>query len=173
MRRSIGFLAAGLFASSAACSSDDSGGTASSSSAADAALAQLDCYIGLNVPGVSHTGFSCSGSSSQSTVSGLVPNTFKVALSVTLSLAEPPTLGELSLTSLVIDIPEGEMSQRWEAPLESCTAIATNSAVYEDFGWIYYRIDISCTEPAEPVDPNPGNPIELGEFAIVTFFSSD
>ncbi len=173
MRQVTGVLAAALLASAVACSGDDSSGPSSAGSAADAALAQRDCYIGLQVPGVEHTGFSCSGSSAQSSVSGLVPNRFDVALSVTLALAEPPALGELSLTSLAVEIPEGDTRNRWEAPVEACTATAIGSATDEDFGWVYYRIDISCTEPALPIDPNPGDPIELGEFTIVTFFTSD
>jgi hypothetical protein len=48
--------------------------------------------------------------------------------------------------------------------------VATDTAVELDFGWDYYRIDISCLEPALPASGNAGRPLELGNFSIVTFF---
>lgn len=158
-------LLVGCLLTATACSSD--GG---SSSPADAALSRRDCYLGLQVPGVRHTGFGCSGTETSSSVSGFKPNEFEVALSVSLTLAEPPALGDLALSRLTVSIPEGDAMRRWEAPVESCSAVATDSAVDSDFGWVYFRIDISCVEPAQPEDAAE-DPLDLGNFTIVTFFS--
>ncbi len=155
----------------AGCSGD--AGSGGQGAGADRALAQRDCYLGLQVPGVSHTGYACSGTDTTSSVSGLEPSNFEPALSVSLTLAEPPEIGDLILTSLTLDIPEAGVSQRWEAPVAACNATAIASAVDPDFGWTYFRIDITCSAPAVPIGDNSGDPIELGDFSIVTFFSLD
>jgi hypothetical protein len=162
-------LAAGVLSTS--CSGDDGGG--SGGTAADRALAQRNCYLGLQVPGVSHTGYACSGGDLTSSVSGLRPNSFEAALSVSLTLAERPAIGELALASMTIAIPQEGADYYWRAQIDSCLAVATDSALESDFGWVYYRIDVSCTEPALPDDANPGEPLGLGDFTIVAFFSAD
>jgi len=100
------------------------------------------------------------------------PNEFDLAISVSIGLSEEPMLGDLTLTSLTIDIPEADTSHVWDANVASCSAVALASAEDPDFDWIYYRIDISCSEPALPTGDNPGEPLELGDFVIVTFFSA-
>jgi hypothetical protein len=154
------------------CSADDDA-PGSQGSGANAALANRECYLGLQVPGVTHTGFACSGSETHSSVTGLKPNAFEPALSVSLALVDAPAIGDLNLTSLSVDIPKEGVSQRWEAPADACQAIATDSATEEDFGWVYFRIEISCSQAALPADANPGAPLELGDFVLVTFFSAD
>ncbi len=152
-----------------ACGSDDG----NASTGPDAALDARDCYLGLTVPGgVAYAGYACSGSSQASTVSGLGPDSFNdVRLTVSLSLDAPPAIGALELASLSVSIPSATSTPaQWDAPVNSCTATAPKSATDADFGWIYYRIDIVCTEPATPAADNPGAPMDLGEFSIVTFF---
>lgn len=163
---------AGALISCVACCIGCSGGDGGTGAGdpAEAALAQRDCYLGLQVPGVTHTGFACSGSQTSSSVSAFRPNTFDLALGVSMNLAEAPALGELTLTSLVVEVSDGEATQRWDAPVRACSAVATGSAVDEDFGWTYFSIDVSCSEPALPQETNPGGPLELGGFSIVTFF---
>ena len=154
------------------CSSDD-GGTGQGA-AAEAALARRECYLGLEVAGVEHTGVVCSGTDSSSSVSGFHPNTLESALGLSILLMEPPALGDLMLSSLTIEIPNDDgVFEYWDAPVSDCSAVATDSAVDEDFGWTYFLIEISCSEPAQPADSNPGEPIELGNFSIVTFFTLD
>ncbi|HEY6725865.1 MAG TPA: hypothetical protein VI197_17650 [Polyangiaceae bacterium] len=150
------------------CSGDD-GGTAGGDPAATA-LARHDCYVGLQLPGVTHTGFACSGTGTSSSVSAFHPNTLEVAIRVSMDLAEEPALGELTLTSLVVEVPDGDVPQRWDAPVQACTAVASDTAVDEQFGWTYFSIEFSCSEPALPQDGNPGDPLDLGAFSIVTFF---
>jgi len=168
VRASAGHLIACVAYCLIGCSGD-AGGTGERDPV-EAALAQRDCYIGLELPDVTHTGFACSGSETSSSVSAFRPNTFDLALGISLNLAEAPALGELELTSMVLEVPDGEMTQRWNAPVQACSAVATDSAVDEDFGWTYFSIDISCSEPALPQETNPGDPLELGAFSIVTFF---
>ena len=153
------------------CSGGD-GGT-DQGNAAEAALARHECYLGLQVPGVTHSGFACSGTGTSSSVSAFRTNTFELALGVSMSFAEAPAVGELSLTGMTVEVHEGEVTQRWDAPVEACSAMATDSSVDQDFGWTYFSIDVSCSEPALPQDTNPGDPIELGDFSIVTFFTLD
>ena len=157
------FAAAMLMAgASVGCSGGDGG---------DPGRADQTCYIGLEVPGVSYTGVACSGGDTYSSVSG-VSKSFDTALRVSLDLTAPPALGTLSVEGLTIDVPSEGTSQLWTAP-SSCTVAATDTVVERDFGWDYYRIDISCTEPALPASDNPGQPLELGNFSIVTFFAQD
>jgi hypothetical protein len=162
-------LALGL----AGCSGGGGGGTAMLSDAAeaDAALADRNCFIGLQVPGVEHEGFACSGTTMFTTVSGLVPNMFEPALSVDLGLNTVPAVGPLDVQSITIDVPDSGMSQLWDAPVASCTAVAVDSALDDFMSWMYYRIDISCSEPAVPQATNPGQPLALGDFIIVSFFT--
>lgn len=164
-------LAAALIACVAGCigCSGDDGGTAGGDPAATA-LARHDCYLGLQVPGVTHTGFACSGAGTSSSISAFHPNTLEVAIRLSIDLAEEPALGELTLASLVVEIPEGDVAQRWNAPVQACTAVATDAAVDEQFGWTYFLIDVSCSEPAQPEDTNPDGPLDLEAFRIVTFF---
>jgi hypothetical protein len=158
-----------LMGASVGCSgSDDGDSSGSLDFDADAALADQTCYIGLEVPGVSYTGVACSGGDTYSSVSG-VSKSFDTALRVSLDLTAPPAVGALSVSSLTIDVPSEGTSRLWDAP-SSCTAVATDTSVERDFGWDYYRIDISCTEPALPASDNPEQPLELGNFSIVTFF---
>jgi hypothetical protein len=158
-----------LVGANAGCSgSDDDDSSGGVDFDADAALAKQECYIGLEVPGVSYTGLACSGGDTYSSVSG-ISGSFDTVLAISLDLAAPPAVGALSLSSLTIDVPTDGTSQHWDAP-GSCTAVATDTTVEPEFGWDYYRIDIGCSEPALPVSGNPGQPLELGNFSIVTFF---
>lgn len=159
-----------LLTSALGCS--DGGGNDNQANGPDAALANKDCYLGLQVPGVSHSGFACSGADSSSSVSGLAPNSFDAALTVSLSLSSPPAIGRLDLSSLTVTRPEGGVSNDWDAQIDSCNATATKSALDTNMGWNYFLIDIACSLPALPVDNNPGQPLELGNFSIVTFFTS-
>lgn len=146
------------------------GGSGSQGDPADAALAARDCYMGLQVPGVTHTGYACSGTTTSSTVSGLKPSAFEAALTVSIALPEPPMLGTLSPTSMTLEIPKDGVTERWNLPVTACSVMATDSSTDPDFGWVYFRLDVSCSEPAVPQDANPGDPIDVGDFVIVTFF---
>ena len=84
-------------------------------------------------------------------------------------LPEPPTLGTLAPTNLSLEIPEDGVIQRWNLPLTACSVMATDSSTDTDFGWVYFRLEISCLEPAQPALV-PAEPIEVGDFVIVTFF---
>lgn len=156
----------------AGCSGGDSDGSpgAGAGGEADAALAERTCYLGLNVPGVSYSGLGCSGTSTDSSVTG-ISNAFDPMIRVSVALDVPPAVGPLSVSSLTVDIPTDETSHLWNAP-SSCTLEATGKAVEEFFGWDYYRIDVSCSEPALPASGNSGQPLELGDFSIVTFFDA-
>jgi hypothetical protein len=88
---------------------------------------------------------------------------------VAIALDAPPAVGPLSVSSLTVDLPTDETSHLWNAP-SSCTLDATGKTVDDFFGWDYYRIDVSCPEPALPDSGNSGEPLELGDFSIVTFF---
>ena len=157
-----------LLGATVGCSSndDDDGGNP-----ADAALEERTCYVGLEVPGVTYDGAACSGGDTYSSVSGLSSG-FEAAIQISLRLDAPPDIGALSVSSLTIDLPSDGTSHVWNAP-SSCAAVATAKAVEPDFGWDYYRIDISCPEPALPASGNTGQPLELGDFSIVTFFAQD
>jgi hypothetical protein len=165
--RFVGALA--LIGATVGCSSnDDDDGSPGADGGADAALAERTCYVGLEVPGLSYDGAACSGGDTYSSVSGL-SSSFDAVINISLRLDAPPAVGALSVSSLTIDLPTDGTSHVWNAP-SSCTAVATAKAVEPDFGWDYYRIDISCPEPALPASGNSGQPMELGEFSIVTFF---
>lgn len=139
---------------------------------ADEAVGRKECFVGLPLPGVSYTGYACSGTSASSTVSAIGPTSWDdVRVSVDLSLKAPPAIGQLQLESLTIRVPNADKtSSSWDAPVDNCTATAVKSAVDEDFGWTYYRIDLVCTEPAMPAADNAKEPMVLGSFSIVTFF---
>jgi hypothetical protein len=137
------------------------------------ALAETTCYLDLATPDLDkYSGTACSGTDTDSSVEGLGPDSWDdIRMTVSLALNAPPALGKLDVSSLSIQIPSKGTTPSWEAPLDSCTITATDSAKDTDFGWIYFRIDISCTAPATPAEGNPGAPLELGEFTIVTFFT--
>lgn len=165
--RFVGALA--LVSATAGCSvSGDDDASPGADGGADAALAERTCYVGLQVPGLTYDGAACSGGDTYSSVSGL-NGSFDSVIHISLRLDAPPAIGALSVSSLTIDLPSDGTSHVWDAP-SSCTAVATDKAVEPDFGWDYYRIDISCSEPALPASGNTGQPLELGEFSIVTFF---
>lgn len=136
-------------------------------------LSQKECYVGLKIANVTYSGASCSGSSTISGVNAIGPNSWKdVRLSIDITLNAAPAIGKLDLASLTIEIPNGDGTASWEAPVEACTATATDSATDNFMGWIYYSIDISCTKPATPtMDPSLA-PLPLSQFAIVTFFKA-
>lgn len=163
-------LVLALVGASAGCSGSDSDGSASTGAdgEADAALAETTCYLGLEVPGLSYSGIGCSGTATRSSVTG-VGNSFDPVISVAVALDAPPAVGPLSVSSLTVDLPTDGTSHLWTAP-GSCALEATGKAVEEFFGWDYYRIDVSCAEPAVPGSGNNGDPLELGDFSIVTFF---
>jgi hypothetical protein len=140
----------------------------------DEALNERNCYVGLSLPGAKYTGFACSGITRDSTVSAIGPKSWNdVLLSIDLSLKSPPAIGSLDLAELTFSIPNADGSSLiWNAQLESCTAQAVKSALDDDFGWMYYRIDLNCTKPALPADGNSREPMELGQFSIVTFFKA-
>lgn len=160
-----------------ACSGTDEGGNSNPNGvakSADEAVGRKECFVGLPLPGVSYTGYACSGSSASSTVSAIGPTSWDdVRITVELSLKAPPTIGPLQLESLTIRVPNAdETTSSWVAPVDGCTATAVKSAVDEGFGWTYYRIDIACTEPAMPAADNSKEPMELGSYSIVTFFAT-
>lgn len=162
--RFVGALA--LVGAAVGCSSNDDD---EARSGADAALAERTCFVGLEVPGVTYDGPACSGGDTYSSVSG-ISSSFDTVVQISLRLDSPPAVGALSVSSLTIDLPTDGTSHVWNAP-SSCAVVATATAVDPDFGWDYYRIDISCTEPALPASGNTGEPLELGDFSIVTFFA--
>lgn len=92
-------------------------------------------------------------------------------MTVSLTLNTPPALGKLDVASLQVSIPGGPEGKLWDAPRNACTLTATKSFLKEDFGWMYYRIDVSCAAPATPATDNPGKPLDLGDFSLVTFFT--
>lgn len=167
--RCVAALVLALAAASAGCSGSDSDGSpsAAADSEADAALAEPTCYLGLKIPGVSYSGIACSGTTTRSSVTGVSNST--PVISVAVLLDAPPAVGPLSVSSMTVDLPTDGTSHLWIAP-SSCTLEATGTAVEEFFGWDYYRIDVSCSEPAVPDSGNSGEPLELGDFSIVTFF---
>lgn len=160
-----------VLANLVACSSDD--GSGDSSRDADAALAELGCYVDLNVSDVAYTGAACSGSGQASTVSALGPDSWDdTRISVSISLSAPPAIGILDVSSLTIEIPnEDGTAASWTAPLDACTVEATGSKIDPDMGWTYFRIDVACTSPATPTADTSLSPLELGQFSIVTFFA--
>lgn len=170
--RYVGLLSVALAGATAACSGGDADGSPSpgADGEADAALAEPTCYLGLKVPGVSHSGVGCSGTATQSSVTG-ISNSFDAVISVAVTLDAPPAIGPLSASSLTVDLPTDGTSHLWTAP-SSCTLAATGKTVDDFFEWDYYRIDISCPEPALPNSGNTGAPLELGDFSLVTFFDS-
>jgi hypothetical protein len=172
MRTSLGATLA-LFQLVAGCSGGSGAGVGpSQEAAADRALANTSCYLGLQVPGVRHDGgVGCSGTGMFTTVTGLTPNTIEAALSVDLGLNSAPAVGPLDVQAITIDVPSSGTSQLWDAPVAACTAEAVDSAFDDFFSWTYYRIDISCSEPAVPQSPNTGQPLVLGDFVIVSFFT--
>jgi len=155
------------------CANDDSSANrAGAAGGADNALAQKDCYVGLPTPGVTYTGYGCSGTSTSSTVSALGPKSWDdVRMTISLTLNTPPSLGVLDLETLTVQVPTADATPTWNAPLGACVATATKSAVDADFGWVYFLIDISCNLPALPATGNPGAPLDLNSFSIVTFFT--
>lgn len=165
-----GCLAAlALAGATAGCSgSDAEGSPGAGDRGADAALAEPTCYLGLTVPGLSYSGLGCSGTDTQSSVTG-ISSSFDPVISVAVALDAPPAVGPLSVSTLTVDLPTDGTSHLWNAP-SSCTLVATGKAVEEFFGWDYYRIDVSCPEAATPASGNAGEPLELGDFSIVTFF---
>jgi hypothetical protein len=154
-----------------ACGGDDGKQNTGIPKGPDEALNAKDCYLGLGVSGTAYSGYSCSGTTQSSSVSGLGPSSFDdVRMTVDISLNTPPAIGELDVESLTFRTPT--TGESWTASMGSCTAKAVKSATDTDFGWVYYRIDIVCTAPATPATGNPGEPLELGQFSIVTFFTS-
>jgi hypothetical protein len=154
---------------------DDNGGTATGSqSGPEEALADHDCFLGLAPAGVSYTGYGCSGTSQSSTVSGIGPDSFSdIRMTLWMDFAAPPAVGVLELESLTIDIPNGDAdTQSWEANVATCTATATDMAEDADMGWVYYQIEIECSEAAAPAEGNTAAPLPLGKFSVVTFFAS-
>jgi hypothetical protein len=164
-----------------ACASEDSsnsdgtgqGNTGGHDKGADAALSQTECYVGLKVSDVTYTGSACSGSDTDSNVSAIGPDSWDdTRLNVDIELNSPPVIGKLDLASLTISIPNDDKTMStWEAPEGACTATATDSAKDEFMGWVYYSIDIACTQPAVPTSDTSLEPLPLNEFTIVTFFS--
>lgn len=169
--RCLVVVAVALAGATAGCSGSDSDASPSGGAgdAADAALADPTCYLGLKVPGLSYSGVGCSGTATRSSVTG-VSSSFGPVISVAVVLDTPPAIGPLSVSSLTVDLPTDGTSHLWIAP-SSCTLEATGKTVDDFFGWDYYRIDVSCPEPAAPDNGNSGEPLELGEFSIVTFFN--
>lgn len=170
-----GLVAPLLLSLSFGCSGGGSdGGNGFLPANADAALRDTTCYLDLDVGTGSSSGFACSGTDQSSTVSRIrqsADQSFEPSMRVDLVLDTPPALGALSLTELSVDIPDdGGQSVVWDAPVESCTATAVDSKVEPDFGWTYFRIDVSCSAPAVPAADNPGDPLDLGDFTLVTFF---
>ncbi len=159
------------------CSDDGSDGGSGDikgmPSSADAALASQDCYLGLVVDGVSSSGIACSGTQQSTVVTLLRESSFEAAMRVNLDLQAAPQAGELALQRLTVDVPEGATNRKWEAPEGACTAIASEPSLEPDLEWLYFRIDVSCSESAQPVGDNPGQPLELGEFTLVSFFTTD
>lgn len=168
--RCVAALTLALAGATAGCSGNDSDGSprAGADNEADAALAEPTCYLGLKLPGLSASGVGCSGTATRSSVTSISAS-FGPVISVAVALHAPPAVGPLSVSSLTVDVPEDETSHLWNAP-SSCTLDATGKVVDDFFGWDYYRIDISCPEPAVPDGANSGEPLELGDFSIVTFF---
>ncbi|HEY5957775.1 MAG TPA: hypothetical protein VIV60_14525 [Polyangiaceae bacterium] len=138
------------------------------------ALSQTECYVGLKVANVTYSGAACSASSTTSGVTAMGPKSWDdVRLSLEINLNSPPGIGKLDLASLTIRIPNADgTSSSFEAPVDACTATATDSAKDDFMGWIYYSIDISCTQPAMPTTDASLAPLPLNQFAIVTFFKA-
>lgn len=152
------------------CSDEQS--SARSGFDAESAIAQGKCFLGLTSGGVEYAGFACSGAQTSSSASGLGPDSWDdIDMTVSLALNTPPALGKLDVESLQVSIPGGPDGKLWDAPLNACTLTATKSFLKEDFGWMYYRIDVSCSAPALPATDNPGKPLDLGDFSLVTFFT--
>lgn len=155
----------------AGCSGEQSSATAGLN--AESAIAQGKCFLGFANAGVRYTGFACSGSETDSSASGLGSDSWDdIEATVSLELSTPPALGKLDVAELRVSIPGGQDGKHWDAPPSACTLTATKSFAKKDFGWIYFRIDVSCSAPATPATDNPGSPLDLGNFSLVTFFTS-
>ncbi|MDX2052951.1 MAG: hypothetical protein SFV15_11200 [Polyangiaceae bacterium] len=176
--RAVGWMGLGCLLSLTACSSsDDSGGggiggpQSSSRDNANEALANNDCYLGLQLPGITTSGYGCSGGAQNTSITGLKPSSFDPALRINVELGTPPSLGALDLTKLTVGTPRADASwDTWEAPPGSCTAQAVGTSFDSFFSWDYYRMDFSCAGTANPVDGNTMPPLTLGDFTIVSFF---
>jgi len=137
------------------------------------ALSQNECYVGLKIPNVTYVNASCSASTTASGINALGPNAWNdYRLGVHISLNKPPAIGTLNLASLTITIPNGGVTLSWDAPVDACTATATDSVADTFMGRVYYSIGISCTKPAVPTTDPSLAPLTLDQFAIVTFFSA-
>lgn len=153
------------------CSDEQSGPT--SGLDAESAIARGKCFLGLTSGGSKYSGFACTGTQTSSSASGLGPDSWDdIEMTVSLTLNASPALGKLDVASLQVSIPGGPEGKLWDAPLTACTLTAPKSFLKEDFGWMYYRIDVSCSAPATPATDNPGKPIDLGDFSLVTFFTN-
>jgi hypothetical protein len=165
----------------AACSSSEKKNAASDSGTATgdkpagdpatAAVNKGECFLGFTSGGVTYFGYSCSGTHTSSLVSGLT-TWDDVAMTVSIDLNSPPALGKLDLEAMQVTIPGGPSGKDWEVPAGACTLTATKSFLDKDMDWTYFRIDASCSAPANPADGNPGKPLDLGNFSMVTFFTN-
>jgi hypothetical protein len=169
--RGLPLLALVLSLSAFGCSGDGSDGGGSSAGGANRALDNQDCYMGLQIPGVQHEGYACSGTSTSSTISGLKPNVLEAALRVSFTLGAEPEIGSLDIAELEVGIPSEEGDNVWLDDGSNCMADAVGESFDADFMWTYFRIDVSCAAPMEPADDNPEGPLDVGDFTIVTFFS--
>jgi hypothetical protein len=161
----------------AACSSSKKNAAKDSTDAAvkdpaAAAVGEGECFLGFTSGGVKYNGYSCTGTHTSSMVSGLTTWDGDPALTVSIDLNSPPALGKLDLEAMQVTLPGGPSGKDWDVPAGACTLTATKSFLDKEMDWTYFRIDASCSAPATPAQDNPGQPLELGNFSMVTFFTN-
>lgn len=164
------FVRAGLLLTTAPLVACGGGDGDSSGLSAEQALADQDCYTDLSPDGRTYESQACSGTSQSAIFAALEQGDgFEATYRVGIDLAAPPVEGMLDVSTLTVTLVDGADEVSWEST--SCTGASVGTSVDEDLGWVYHHIELSCPDAAVPVGDNTGDPMELGDFALVVFFS--